>query len=473
MKKLLTLSLALLGAGTAMAQKQSLSRYLDPALRQHHERASRLIGHLAGTDAAKTTVLKERVIAESSYDLTGGTPALMDTTRYRYTGLNTSAYNLEEFLYNYYYDPIYGDPFLYGTDAYKPEVIADSVARYDDNGDLIDKVRITYNTDMTIATYTREVYAGGVIDNGDRYLNTYTGGKLTQCLYLIHNGTQWDSSNRKVFNYTTAGKISSDTIYFYDGGAWIPEQRDQLTYLGTGELSVLQAEGWDIATSSWMPAYQYDLTYYPGNKLKDLLISIDFGTGLTPLIKDSFSYAPGTSFSQNRYLYQNIGSGFEPAARMLKHINAQNLPDTMTIESFDGTAWAMENKGALVYNSFSNPTYLNVYDNTNTLIQRFNYYYEQYNDPTSVKPVAGGQQINVYPNPAVSDLRVEWKNAVQNELTGVSLSNLAGQKVYSEQMRWKEKVLHINTSALVPGLYILSVTDAQGHVLHTQRVVKQ
>lgn len=476
MKKLFTLSVALLGAGSVLAQKHpmSLSRFIDPALRSHHERMERLINRIQTVpDAARTTAVKQRVIAESIYDFGGGTPALSDSIGYRYTGINGSKYNFNTFEYNYYYDPIYGAPIGYGADAYKPEVVADSAMFYNDAGSLTGKVKIAYNSDMTIANYLSESYSGGTMDYADRYINTYASGKLKQSLYIVYNGSSWDTSNRKVFNYNGAGKLQSDTVYAYNAGVWELEQRDSLVYFGAGELGSVLTDAWDPGTSSWTVQQRYDMTYYTGGKLKDFILSIAPGGTLIPIIKDSFAYAPGADFYLNEYVSQNGGAGLEPIARILKHLNTQNLPDTMLVETYDGSSWQAEEKGVFTYNSFNNPVQLNAFDNTSAPTVRFNYYYEQYNDPTSVPPVAGGQQIKVYPNPAVSDLRIEWKNADRNALTGVSLINLTGQKVYTEQLRWTSDVHRINTAGLAPGMYLLTVTDAQGRSLHTQRVVKQ
>lgn len=478
MKKLLTLSLAFVCGGTAMAQKQALRlpASITPEIRKHYEFVNRLLHSQQAPEAAKTTAVKQRLLAESNYDLTGIVASMIDTIRCSYTGINGSKFDFNQLVYNYDYNPIAANPFSFSIDDNQPDVKTDSVRGYEPGSsgpELLARTKTQYNSSQAITDFTLENYlSGGTLDNAERFITTYDAqGRLSMVLDLAYNGSTWDSLNKKQYSYNAQGLLAKDSTYAHDGSSWIISNRNIRTYNSSSQLLSLKSDIWDGST--WVPDFVSNMTYYTGGKLKDVLFSIDTGgPAPVPFFKDSLGYVSGTDYFQVRQISIFNGSAFDPLLRFSKHINAQNLPDTLLVEQLDPTnGWVFSDKGSFAYNSFSNPTQILTLTENNVPTLQRNYYYEQYNDPTGVREAARAD-MKVYPNPATDLLHIEWKNAVQNAAVSLTLSNLAGQKVYNEQLSWKGQSLQISTGSLAPGLYLLSVADAQGNALYQQKVVK-
>ena len=72
--------------------------------------------------------------------------------------------------------------------------------------------------------------------------------------------------------------------------------------------------------------------------------------------------------------------------------------------------------------------------------------------------------LNVYPNPVQTDLNVEIKNG---KAVLITLANTYGERLYSSNANLK----NIDLSKLAPGLYIISVTTEDGHILR-KKIIK-
>ena len=81
----------------------------------------------------------------------------------------------------------------------------------------------------------------------------------------------------------------------------------------------------------------------------------------------------------------------------------------------------------------------------------------------SVKGVAKGAAIDIYPNPVKDVLNIVSAEKVNAVLTGID------GRVVMEQQNAKK----LNMSALAEGVYILKLTNAEGELLKAEKVVKQ
>lgn len=478
MKKLLTLSLLLAGACSGMAQTTAshlLPPNTDPRIRAFYEWANEFIRTSEKGAAARTTGIRERVIAESKYIRNNGW-TFEDSTRYFYTGTKGSVYNFNTLSHNFKYHIMDGLPFDFIGNAYTPEVEMDSIHHHETVGSTVpdDKVKVVYDADGDILDYKMLMYDNGTQDNGDHFINTYNAqGYLRESLLLMYNGTQWDSANRKVFTYNSQGLPVSDTTFIYDSG-WRPGQRERITYNAANKVVKVETDEWSVTNAAWEDGLTCNVSYYGNGKVKDMTLGIDVGGVLISVYKDSLSYASGTDFFNFRQIsMQMTGMALEPVMRYSRHLNAQSLPDTAILESNNNGSWILQEKDLLFYNTSKNPILKIVRNSGDTAIQQVHYYYEQYNDPTSATTIVHAADVLVYPNPATSELSIAWSDAEQNKSVSVVICNLAGQKVYSEQFQWKGKVQRISTTGLAPGTYLLSLTDAQGRRLHAQSILKQ
>jgi hypothetical protein len=201
------------------------------------------------------------------------------------------------------------------------------------------------------------------------------------------------------------------------------------------------------------------------------------GLGIEPYFVDSFGYASGITNYYNfmeEKAYDNTTASWEPSYRQTRHINAQSLPDTINGEMWDGTQWQPYSKNVYTYNGDNNPVTDKLYTTNPTPDNITTYYYEQYNDPTSVGNAPSvAQDIRIYPNPTTGNMNISWSNAVIGAPVTISIAGMNGQMVYSESLRWNQAVQQVSVGHLQPGVYVLVITDQKGQQVFHQNIVKQ
>ena len=480
MRKIVILSLLLAGAGSCIAQTVSTSLLppdTDPKILAYHEWANRVINTLGQTTASRPTGTNERVIAESAYRHLNQLE-LRDTTRYFYSGSKGAPYNFNSLDYSSEYNIMYGQSYLVFNDDYKPGVQMDSLLHYDALYGLTapdKKVKVVYDADGDILDYKMEIYDSTTFSYGHHFSNTYNAlGRLRESLQLNYTGTQWDSTNRKYFGYNAQGLLITDSLFVYNSSGWQPRYREQITYNVGGQVTEVSKEIWVVTDNAWKDWEKHQLSYYSDGKIKTLTTSGYVGTAFLPIYKDSLTYAPGCDFFLTRHISITLtGTTLEPVTRYTRHLNAQQLPDTAVVLSTNSGAWSVDKKYLLSYNANKNPVRKITQNGDGENLLTEHYYYELYDDPTSVDILARAKNMRVYPNPALSELCMEWSSARQDQRVSVVLYNLTGQIAYRSDQLWKGNVQCVNVAGLRPGLYHLSVRDAQGGLLHTQRILKQ
>lgn len=82
---------------------------------------------------------------------------------------------------------------------------------------------------------------------------------------------------------------------------------------------------------------------------------------------------------------------------------------------------------------------------------------------TGIGNVTAAAQVKVYPNPASSRIYVE-----ANTVTGLVLTSIEG-KVLLQRKAAKE----LDLTGITPGIYFLKITDQQGRLLGTEKIVKE
>ncbi|MCE6989083.1 T9SS type A sorting domain-containing protein [Dyadobacter sp. CY323] len=86
----------------------------------------------------------------------------------------------------------------------------------------------------------------------------------------------------------------------------------------------------------------------------------------------------------------------------------------------------------------------------------------------AIEPNARELFWNVYPNPVSDEIRIEFKNAVTGSF---NLLNVSGQKLLTGNLE-AQKYHRVNVSTLPSGIYILSLTNADGSVMN-QKILKK
>lgn len=85
----------------------------------------------------------------------------------------------------------------------------------------------------------------------------------------------------------------------------------------------------------------------------------------------------------------------------------------------------------------------------------------------SVSQFIPENQIQVYPNPAQQDLRIEAQSPIQN----IRIFDVHGRAVFSQTPANNQKTAGLDMSRLPPGIYLLTVNSLDGQ--WTQKVVKE
>jgi len=477
MKNILTLSVAILSLSASVNAQKQIQLPTAGDLKHTHARMMDMLLHRADNNLAqKTTQLKQRLIGMSSWGQTG--PALNDSATYGYTS-NTrgSAFNYNLMAYYSSYPAL--NNFIYEYIASNPErldIKADSILHYSDNGGIVltEQQDFSYNASNKVLDYTDNDYSSSPAYQ-DRYIHTYDGqGRLT----LRLNITDGDTSAREFFTYNAQGKLLLDSVEQYDGvNIWTPVAKIAYVYDASSNPTNISLMV-DPGTGTMITFITFDNTFYSNNTLKTSAFGINqTGTSVDPIYLDSFGYASGiTSYSNylKEYEYDANTSTWVPYYMQTRHINAQSVPDTLYTSQWDGTQWQPYGKNVYTYNSYNNPVTDKYYTTSATPDNIATYYYEQYNDPTSVgNAPAVAQDIRVFPNPTSGNLSISWSNAVIGAPVTISIVGMNGQMVYSESLRWNQAVQQLSVGQLQPGVYAMIITDQKGQQVFHQNIVKQ
>jgi hypothetical protein len=466
----------------ATAQKKPITQQLAAnTQRAAHMRMMDLLLNRGDMNVAqKTTMLKQRLVGMSSWSQ-AGTPSIADSAKYGYAS-NTrgSSFNYNTMSYYTSYPSLNNLMLEYlASNPDRIDVKADSIVRYGDDGTgivVVEKQNFSYNSSNKIVDYTDNDYTSTPATQ-DRYIHTYDAqGRLSYRL----NITDGDTSAREFFKYNTQGKLTLDSLEQYDGvNIWSPAFKIVYTYDASGNPTKISLQADVTGSGTIVPVITYDNTFYSNNTIKTSLFSAlqTFPGSIEPIYADSFGYASGITAYFN-YLqekaYDNTTATWELSYRQSRHINTQGLPDTANAQTWDGTQWQPYGKNVYTYNSNNNPVTDKAYSTGTTPDNITTYYYEQYNDPTSVgNTPAVAQDIRIYPNPTTGNMNINWSNAVIGAPVTISIVGMNGQMVYSESLRWNQAVQQVSVGQLQPGVYALVITDQKGQQVFHQNIVKQ
>lgn len=237
MKQILTLSVAILAMSTAATAQHKPALQLKSNQQPTHMRMmNMLLSRNQGITAERTTGIKQRVIATSSWDQTG--PSLADSATFGYTA-NTrgSVYNYNYMTYYYDYPAL--NNLLLEYIASAPErldVKADSISIYADNGSgvtLSQKHKFTYNVSNKITDNINSDYSSSPTYL-DRNVHSYdANGRLAVRINLedASGSGVWDTTSREWFKYNAQGLITVDSVEQYSGvNIWSPVAKIKYTY---------------------------------------------------------------------------------------------------------------------------------------------------------------------------------------------------------------------------------------------------
>ncbi len=481
MKQIITFFCLVLMATAASAQQKNwLLKNQNPQHRQHLE----YMLSLNPQPEAKTTATAKRVKAESTYDYNQNDTTRSDTTHYQYSGSRGSVFNFNYMVYRSIYQPVV-NPSVYPYDNENLEVKADTVLLLTKAGANLkpaDLLVSDYTAFNKIAKQDHYYSITSPLDNAVRYVVDYnTQGKASLLHVLTFNtvSAQFDTSFRRITTYNTQGQIATDSVYTYDFGDYNPQQGIVWTYFPNGKIDTIKIAFYTAASDSWSDNIRYTHEYYPNGSLQKVIASQNFGAGLMPVIKDTFSYANSAGSFWTTLEESTFGgpNTWVPSQQLTKHLNAAGYPDTMYIQAPDASnIYQTEIKISFEYNSVNLPVTAQEWDLLADSLQPvalFHYYYEDY-QTASIKNTLSNRNsdLMMFPNPVENTFTIRSKEMMGKKLS-LTLSNISGQRVHSQTMTWQREEEIISVQNLPTGIYLLTVQDEAGSLIFNQKVIKQ
>ena len=422
--------------------------------------------------AAKTTAVKERVIAQVFYMAN----TIQDSTRFIY---NSSNHNGSKFDYSSFQYP-YG--FGYdGTTAidnvngfhHKPYVLADVVLdfnSYSGSFGLVEQTISTYDANNNITVYNDTFLDGS--NNSQYYVANYNAqNNIVNVTNFQPINNVYDSFNKTFYRYYQ-NQLVADSTYSGGTNSFTLYSRNDYTYDNAGNLTLLVNSMYNGTTTA-TPQGRFINTYTASNQLNTSEDDQYNGNQWQLNTKDVFGYTSGVSF----YTYYKETNSYSAIPDIINyHVSSSGVPDSLYGSIDTNGPAAVPFKVIITYNSFNDPVNFKEYFGSGSFFypvpqQENRYYYETYN-PAAVKNVtATADNVKVYPNPATTTLYISGTDGTKGGVL-VSLTNTLGQLLMTQTSN-STGVQSVNIAALKPGMYTLSVSDVAGNRLHTQTIIKQ
>jgi hypothetical protein len=301
------------------------------------------------------------------------------------------------------------------------------------------------------------------------YHNYDAQGRILQLLSLGRTATGMDTTGRIDYYYNQQGQPSFDSIRAYYNGEWPAWAAVSRTYDPQGNLSLLKYDQkFTYLVPNWATRHEYHYTYYPppGTHLK----TVDYYSMQGSPSRDSMEYAGNNPIAIRQTSLAYDGTAWMQTRELVRHMNAQGLPDSIYLRYGTGQA---ELKEVYTYSAYGNPTQrLSFQGQPPAAYVRYRYYYEVYNDPNGITTVKPSEDIKVFPNPSNGEVTLRWKEAGARRVS-MQLVNVAGQQVMNASFTLQGTDHHFSIRHLDAGIYWLVLRSEDGALLLREAVVKQ
>jgi hypothetical protein len=470
MKTILLFLLTIVASLSASAQGLAGSKLSSPHQSPKDRQAVMAVlqKQMAHSAASKTTQIKKRLVGYS-YEANG---VMSDTSHFYYSGIRGSHHSDIYSFFDYYQPQSiiinFGSQFVTEQSIQSDSSMSWSV---DPNGDLelLHKKAYEYNSDNKVIncldSNTAWYYVRNVLDYD-------ASGRLSSFIsFDTFGGTQLIAKSRTFVLYNSLGQRIADSTIIIPGN--IPAYRADYTYDANGNLTMFANSGLQI--NVWEPLSQNIYTYDNNNRLVSYVSQYYYLGDLYNNWKDSFEYSGNnTQFSlMLSYYFNDQINDWYPTYKEADHVNTQGQVDTYYLYNWDGSAFDTVEKDYLVYDGDGLALYSHafhylgngVYETTPYDMQTW--YYEEYNDPTSVPAVASTGQLDIYPNPASGSLSVrsQSKDAI------ISVLDMEGRMLYDGTLN-KNGSLDIDLQNYAPGSYFVITRSQQGRMLEYRKFIR-
>lgn len=371
--------------------------------------------------------------------------------------------------------------FLYG------QQVGTSSSQYSSNGTLL-QYEYDYDDGNSLKLYYKKTYNNEGLPLLDTtYQNSY--GQQSSLDYFATYKYAYDLQSRTTLfyvhqafiNYATA--IRQQTDYYFSGNNPTPFLDSTFEYF-------------NLYIIKWATRYQYNPN---GSKLNDTTYEESGNPVVTsqytyngPVITNTRRTFNGTTWNNaGQYISQNNNEGNRLYERNFKwDASTSNWKLTGADSSFYNTDGYLVRTHLLnIYNPSNtlkttkqNIIERNIYNNTSkwTIKKFYNdtlnnettslYYYGDYDNGLSLKPIGNKIKANIYPNPVTTNLQVTI-DAPQAKKFALFIYDLSGKTIARFPVTGPRQTLDI--SQLPAGHFIINIRDKSGASLFSQKFLKQ
>lgn len=474
MKKSLLIAAGLLAV--VQTQAQTPRRHFTREDNKLHSLIRSIVRSQLPVTAQKPTAIKQRVVAQGTTYFEEGN-VYRDSLTFAYSGSNGSRYNHNNVGYNESFEPEYAPMYSDYRYSVSPlDLLADSISYYDE-GMLSDVERAWYRSDKKIDSVHTINYEMGNPELSNRTLTRYSpGGYLLQQVTLEPVlGGDWDtlSYRNTAYNNDFTRVLADTSAYMPGAGFFFGNSR--YSYNTAGRIDTVYANGTLLGEES---KTRMLLDYYTDGKLRKAVQQTFTGGAWQNTQIDSLGYSSNGAYINYWLQMPYEGGVTDPDWHMLtRHFEGANgYPDSvLQYNRITGTSgWAPVVRWNYTYNEYDNPvtfTSTTIADGLEEMDGYINFYYELYDDQTSVKPVSAAADFSIYPNPFSNKINISWKGKPQSRVA-VRLINVTGQEVYRSVMQLNAGSNNLDVPGLRSGNYILLLQDEQGKTW-SSKLVKQ
>lgn len=441
------------------AQAQSRSVVEQQQFREHLTLANELLNAQTFKNTKqKPTGLGFRVIAQVSerpgfsYD--------PDSTAFKYSENRAAKFNYNDlsFLYNYKYENSYAPIFHDVTDPLN--LPADTILEFN-SGTNIQTYSITYRPDRKRSSL--------IISNSVYKLKTVNEYNSQGYLVGVHNmffpNLNDTNSKRKIVYNNTFSRVLSDSLLINNSGQFQLNVLRKYYYNSQDQLDSII----DIGGNS----KKIIIKYNSEGKISNLYQRVEY-TGTLDVSIQTFLYTPGIEYATTHEILFSNHDSFSPAnkERYIKYPGIDGRPDsTLHFLTIDTGNEELFEKIVYKYTAFGAPESITLFgvDNPTPTINRF--YYEEYDDQTSILPLSDNKNYEIYPNPFKDELIVDWKGIKQNPVT-VSIYDITGRVLYNAVIKLQSGKNLLTVPPCKNGTYIIIMKDNEGKVWQ-KKLLKQ
>lgn len=300
-----------------------------------------------------------------------------------------------------------------------------------------------------------------------------------------------------IYTYDNNGRLATETNQYYDESkaAWVNYFKAEFFYNSNGDRDYYD---WKLHDGTqWAPLYRYSYQYHPDKKL-NAIYELRYSNGnWKNYSKEEYVYTTNGKKDTVSYYYLDTLGNTTPYYRSYYSYNAKGNVNTTIYELWDKTSssWTLFQRYTYQYDSldrerlleiemYMNPKWVKSYNYTyiygrdgllrkwerfdydpNRITQIGHIIYE-FDGPLSAKAI-GQTPVNVFPNPATSDVTFSWESAGNYS---IEIFDITGKPVWVGNNLYDNSVT-LTTTELNSGIYLYTLYNIANGKRSTGRLV--